>query len=998
MPTKTPKIVLKNTHPDYFQEIRRLCRKVYPFTKPWTIDQLESQRNLFPDGQLIAVEEGTNRVVGFAFSLIIPWDDYSPQDTWSDFTSNGYFLNHNPKKGKTLYGAEVLVDPEMRGRGIGKLLYRGREAIVEKYNLKRVRAGARLRGYGKYKDSMSPHEYVKSVVEKKISDPTLSFQLGQGFVVIDVAKNYLLDDPESLGFAAVIEWLNPKTASPGDIKRQKDSHDFFMTHQKFMAEFLPKELRKLVRRSTTLLGNVIKEAEGDGFYQDIENYRRSLKRMRSKASPFALKTLGGQLDKESPGDRFKIAHAFALQLELVNCCETAYRTWRLRLRPRNMVLKNKIDLKFVLTAHPTESRSPVVLDLLSRVTEKLIDGLQSNPSDCDAEISSLLHLLWQIPLGKSAAPTVIEEAEYLFSIVFTGSTLDSLLSDHPSFDLKIRTWVGGDKDGHPGVNSAVMRKCFNLSRQHIIRAISEKLELVIQDLEKLPKGTKLRIPRLDLLRNLILELSELKELTDGDGMRVKKWITKFSVVQHRSQTLYSQNRQIQLISQILRNFPGLVVPVEVREDAGEIRTALTKKDNAIYDMLAEVKDLAGGAPYTNYVRGFVISHCEKVHDIMNAVQLAKICSKSGQVPIIPLFESQASLVGAAKILSEWLKDKTNLEIVKRNWFGYMEIMLGYSDSSKEIGVLPSRRLIYKSMYDIEKALLKFGVRPVFFHGSGGSVARGGGSVKDQIAWWPKSAVEMPKVTVQGEMVQRTFATKEVLTSQCLHFAEEAARRRFEKNKFVENPILDRFSAHVQDRYQDLIGDKRRFKKLLDTTPYSQLVYYKIGSRPGKRVWDELSISSLRAIPWILSWTQSRSLLPTWWGVGSAWNKLSEIEKSELRSTFRADPFFYAFVKILGFTLAKVDLEIWKLYALDLDDDQFKKEVEAEFKSTVRFVQEISGEKMLIWHRPWLEESIRLRAPHVHILNLLQIIAMEEKDTFLFRETIVGISCGMLTTG
>ena len=137
--------------PEHFKEIQELCLRVYPFSKPWRMDQLHAHRLYFPDGQLIIIEKKTGKVVGMAFSLIISWSDYSPQDNWVDFTSSGFFHNHNPKKGKTLYGAEVMVDPEYRGKGLGKMLYKGRQEIAHKYGLSRIRAGARLRGYSKFK-------------------------------------------------------------------------------------------------------------------------------------------------------------------------------------------------------------------------------------------------------------------------------------------------------------------------------------------------------------------------------------------------------------------------------------------------------------------------------------------------------------------------------------------------------------------------------------------------------------------------------------------------------------------------------------------------------------------------------------------------------------------------------------------------------------------------------------------------------------------------------
>ena len=162
--------------------------------------------------------------------------------------------------------------------------------------------------------------------------------------------------------------------------------------------------------------------------------------------------------------------------------------------------------------------------------------------------------------------------------------------------------------------------------------------------------------------------------------------------------------------------------------------------------------------------------------------------------------------------------------------------------------------------------------------------------------------------------------------------------------------------------------------------------------------SDVTVNSLRAIPWVLCWTQSRLLLPTWWGIGSAWKKLDPSTREELKLLLHSQTFFSSFIKSLGFTLAKVEIDVWKFYAQVNGYRDPKNEVEKEFKATLQFMQELTGETKLIWHRPWLEESIRLRSPHVHILNLLQIIAMQRSDEALLRETLVGVSCGMLTTG
>ena len=145
-------------------------------------------------------------------------------------------------------------------------------------------------------------------------------------------------------------------------------------------------------------------------------------------------------------------------------------------------------------------------------------------------------------------------------------------------------------------------------------------------------------------------------------------------------------------------------------------------------------------------------------------------------------------------------------------------------------------------------------------------ARGGGSLKEQISWWSKSAIERPKITIQGEMVQRLFSTKEILNSQCSHLSDEANKRKIKKANIKISPALTNFAQHVENEYQSFISNTQQLQSLLEATPYKYLEVLRIGSRPTKRMAKEFSIRSLRAIPWILCWTQTRSLIPIWWGI------------------------------------------------------------------------------------------------------------------------------------
>ncbi len=202
-----PEVIVRNTQPGDFDAITQLCLTVYPHSQPWTETALASHLKMFPQGQFVAQEKETGRVLGMAASLVILWDDYEIDDNWRDFTDHGLFTNHD-SQGHTLYGAEVMVHPESQGMGVGKKIYAARRELARSMALWRIRAGARLRGYGKYQLQMTAKEYVNKIVAGELSDPTLSFQIKQGFRVLAVTHSYIRHDPESDGYAAVIEWLN----------------------------------------------------------------------------------------------------------------------------------------------------------------------------------------------------------------------------------------------------------------------------------------------------------------------------------------------------------------------------------------------------------------------------------------------------------------------------------------------------------------------------------------------------------------------------------------------------------------------------------------------------------------------------------------------------------------------------------------------------------------------------------------------------------------------
>jgi ribosomal protein S18 acetylase RimI-like enzyme len=228
-PTDVPRVApaageravhVRNTLPADITAVRELQRMGYPTIRPWSVEHFENQLKVFPEGQFVAEMRGA--VVGAASSLIVQWDDYAVDHTLKEVTGSGTFSTHD-LRGRTLYGAEVIVSTKLRGSGVGRALYRARRQLCTRFGLRRIIAGGRLPGYHKYADTLTPEMYAMRVVWGDIIDPVLRFQMSQGFHYCGILRNYLPEDAESCGYAALIVWLNPHLARRARLLAQSAS-------------------------------------------------------------------------------------------------------------------------------------------------------------------------------------------------------------------------------------------------------------------------------------------------------------------------------------------------------------------------------------------------------------------------------------------------------------------------------------------------------------------------------------------------------------------------------------------------------------------------------------------------------------------------------------------------------------------------------------------------------------------------------------------------------
>lgn len=184
--------------------------------KPWSLEQFKSLISIFPEGQVCIEVNG--KIVASSCSHIINFDNYSVSDSWGTLTNNGFIRNHDPK-GDTLYGIEIMVDPDYRNMKLSRRLYEYRQKIVKEKNLKRIAIGGRIPNYHKYTDKMTAAEYVEKVIDKKLYDPVLTAQTANGFILKELLPDYLPNDKESCGYATFLEWINY-----GYVSKNKHQH------------------------------------------------------------------------------------------------------------------------------------------------------------------------------------------------------------------------------------------------------------------------------------------------------------------------------------------------------------------------------------------------------------------------------------------------------------------------------------------------------------------------------------------------------------------------------------------------------------------------------------------------------------------------------------------------------------------------------------------------------------------------------------------------------
>jgi phosphoenolpyruvate carboxylase len=468
--------------------------------------------------------------------------------------------------------------------------------------------------------------------------------------------------------------------------------------------------------------------------------------------------------------------------------------------------------------------------------------------------------------------------------------------------------------------------------------------------------------------------------------------------------------------------------------APALQSGLSQETASVLETFRVVAEVKGGCS-PEAVRQYVISGASSVEDVLAVIRLARLggvaVEGAGEEPgrdpglmPVPLFESIDDLRNAPSICRE-LWSRPDYRRLLASWGDWQEIMLGYSDSNKDGGMLTSTWEIFRAHRDLHVVAREAGLKLRIFHGRGGTVGRGGGPTHRAIFAQPFDSFDgQLRITEQGEVLNFKYAD-EVLAERNLELMIAASldalarpNARDPEGHFtgVLKPeweaALDELSSLAFGFYREhILEDPGVITYFEQSTPVGELENAKIGSRPARRS-DSPKLSDLRAIPWVFGWTQSRLLVPAWYGVGFAIDQyLARSGALELLQIMAKEfPLFIDLLRNVEMALGKADLGTARLYSTLVKDERLRERIydmfEAEFHRTVRAVLAVTRQKELLQSNQVLAHSIKLRNPYVDPMHLIQVDMLRRKrageDTpevnRAIAATINGISAGLRNTG
>jgi phosphoenolpyruvate carboxylase len=674
-----------------------------------------------------------------------------------------------------------------------------------------------------------------------------------------------------------------------------------------------------------------------------------------------------------------------------------------------------LSLELVLTAHPTEATRRTVLAAHLRLARLLgqLDDASLTPARkrrIEAALAEEVTLLWQTDEIRSRRPHVVDEIRH--GLWFFEQSLlrvaELLLADYrrllPGAPAPFRfgTWIGGDLDGNPAAGPETIADALDQARKlaletyadevrELARAIGisstiaepspELVASIAQDELALPDYTaELEDRNLDepYRRKLSFVWRKLRNGLEGGGLgygSASELAADLDVIDlslRASRAERVADGRLAALRRRVELFGFHVAKLDVRVHANDLRAG-SERMGATFVAVRHARERHGAGACDT----LIVSGTSAPADVLAALDLAE--EQGLDLSLVPLFETIDSLRSAAPTVETLLDDARYAALVDRR-SARLEVMVGYSDSGKDGGYLTAQWEIYRAQRALADLAERRGVQLTIFHGRGGSAGRGGGpthaAILAQPAGHPPGRL---KLTEQGETVSFKYGLPGLAYRNLEAALSATLVSAFPDVAGAEPPdgateLLTSLSDQAYRRYRSLVWEDARFVSFFrQFTPIDELALLEIGSRPARRPAAEDYLASLRAIPWVFSWTQNRCLLPAWYGCGSAF---AAVDSGELRRLYDEWPFFRSLVENLEMTLAKSSLEIAAGY-LDLvepgpDRDRLFGEIRAEHERTVSAVLEIVDARELLDRHPVVQRSVRLRNPYVDPMNAVQI--------------------------
>jgi len=808
---------------------------------------------------------------------------------------------------------------------------------------------------------------------------------------------------------------------------------FFISQKRIMMNKRLKPLIIDIKFLGKILGDVLKHYEGEEFFNIVENIRKNSK---SKKLDNVTRLIEDLDDKE------KIVQSFSLFLNLANIAESFHRERRtIYYNKKDIVQKyslndlfnkdidsNKLEkelkdlkIELVLTAHPTEIKRKSLIANNKEIYNLL--GLKEQGEDVEEELFRILSRVWTIDDTKREKPTPEEEARrarfYVLKTVYDLvprkvkeikklAKLKDIELPLDYMPFVFSSWMGGDRDGNPFVKE-----------ETTISILKEQKELIVKlykkDVQKLHDKLAMSFDDDNFPSTMYPYRSLLDQISYSDIDKDYSILDKiFNHLKNNKSEHIAMNGLYDLMLRF-KCFSYSLMKLDIRQDSSvhvDLVNMLTKgkyskmkeeekisflsgndlklESNIPNDFLADVDNTFGLVQRQNEdFNCYIISMTESVTNLMEVQYLLKRKGLT-DFPIVPLFETVEDLENSTGILEKWFTLNPNIQ--------EQMVMLGYSDSMKSGGKFASVYGLKKAQKKIIDVCKRNNVKVIFFHGRGGSIARGGGPIYEGILSQPKGSVNGHfRTTIQGEMIDSTFSfmniasrNLDIYLSSCI---EKSLLHKYDKGN---TPLYEAIAQESKQKYRSLLEDSNFMTLYNEITPINEMSLLKIGSRPSKRK-NNSELSSLRAIPWVFSWTQNRLILPSWYGIGTA---LKSQDINTLKEEYNSSVFFRSFIDLTYMVISKTREEIFSIYGEKLvSNNELYEIILKEYRLTKKLISKIVEKKKY----DILMSSIEARNPYVDPINVVQIISLKNyRDYTVNAKALIlsftGVANGLRNTG